>query len=217
MDFIRILIIVAAAAIAVIVIAALISAFYHTQRNRARKKGKLSPKHELEAFLLDTNYRRNVFSRLYFPVMAEGTARTHHFQRVDEVVVTKGGVLVLTAFDKTGRIDNVDGDVWIQIKDDERFEIESPAVTAEKSRLAIHGVLKRAGYGKVPLYSTVVFIYDEAIPLSGYDNMVYMSETEKLIHDINKTAKLGSIEQFYICRALKNAGLTREKIIKNKL
>jgi len=217
MDFIRILIIVAAAAIAVIIVAALISAFYHNQRNRARKKGKLSPKHELEAFLLDTNFRRNVFSRLYFPVMAEGTARTHHFQRVDEVVVTKGGVLVLTAFDKTGRIDNGDGDVWVQIKDDERFELESPAITAEKSRQAIQGVLKRAGYGKVPLYSTVVFIYDEAIPLSGYDNMVYMSEIEKLIHDINKTSKLGTIEQFYICRALKNAGLSREKIIKKKL
>ena len=62
MDFIRILIIVAAVAVVAIVVAALISAFYHNQRNRARKKGKLSPKHELEAFLLDTNYRKNVFS-----------------------------------------------------------------------------------------------------------------------------------------------------------
>ncbi len=217
MDFIRILIIVAAAAIAAIVIAALISAFYHNQRNRARKKNKLSPKHELEAFLLDTNYRKNVFSRLYFPVPNEGSVRTHHFQRVDEVVVTKGGVLVLTAFDKTGRIDNSRDDVWVQIKDDERFELESPTITADKCKQAIQGVLKRAGYGKVPLYSTVVFIYDEAIPLAGYDNMIYMSETEKLIHDINKSSKLGTVEQFYICRALKNAGMTREKIIKNKL
>lgn len=217
MDFIRILIIVAEAAILVILIAALISAFYHSQRNRARKKGRLSPRHELEAFLLDTNFKKNIFTKLYFPVLVEGTARTHHYQRVDEVVVTRGGVLVLTLFDKAGRIDNTRDDIWVQIKDDERFELESPVITENECKKAVSGVLKRAGYGKVPIYSTIVFAYDEAVPLAGYDNMVYMSELEKLIHDFKKSSKLGSIEQFYICRAIKSSGLTRDKIVKKKL
>ncbi|MBQ1848345.1 MAG: hypothetical protein II135_10085, partial [Clostridia bacterium] len=71
--------------------------------------------------------------------------------------------------------------------------------------------------GKVPVYSSVVFIYDEAIPLAGYDDIVYLSELEKLIHDMNKTSKLGSIEQFYICRTLKRAGLTKETIKRKQL
>ncbi|MBO4421993.1 MAG: NERD domain-containing protein [Clostridia bacterium] len=217
MDFIRILIIVAVVAVVGLIIAALISAFYHSQRNRARKAGKLTPRRELEAFLLDTNYRRNVFSHLYFPVIEEGTAKPRHYQRIDEVVVTKGGVLILTVFDKNGRIDNSGKDTWIQIKDDERFEIESPLITAEKNKDLIRVVLKRAGYGKVPIYSTVVFMHDDAIPLSGYDDMIYMSELEKLLRDMNKMSVLGGIEQFYVCRALKSSGLSRQTIIKNKL
>ncbi len=217
MDFIQILLIGAGVAVAAIVIAALVSAFYHNQRNRARKKTRLTAKQELETFLLDTNFRQNVFSHLYFPVLAEGTARTHHYQRVDDVIVTKAGVLILTVFDKSGRIDNSRSDIWVQIKDDDRFELESPEVSLQKSTEAVRGVLKRAGYGKVPVYSTVVFIYDEAIPLSSYDDIVYMSELEKLLHDMNKQSELGNIEQFYICRTLRRAGLTKEKIIKNKL
>lgn len=217
MDFIQILLIGGGAAVAVLLIAAFVSAFYHSQRNRARRKNKLNARQELEAYLLDTNYRKNVFSHLYFPVLVEGTARTHHYQRVDAAVVTKGGVLVLTVFDKTGRIDNSKDDTWVLIKDDDRFELESPVLSNEKSVAAIKGVLKRAGYGKVPVYSTVVFIYDEAIPLAGYDGIVYLSELEKLIHDMSKTQELGSIEQFYICRTLKRAGLTRETIRKKQL
>lgn len=217
MDFIQILLIGGGAAVAVLLIAALVSAFYHSQRNRARRKSRLNARQELEAFLLDTNYRRNVFAHLYYPVLVEGTARTHHYQRVDAVVVTKGGVLVLTVFDKTGRIDNSKNDTWVLIQDDDRTELESPEISSEKSTAAIKGVLKRSGYGKVPVYSTVVFIYDEAIPLAGYDDIVYLSELEKLIHDMNKSSELGSVEQFYICRTLKRAGLTRETIRKKQL
>ena len=217
MDFIGILLTVAGVAVVSLIAAALVSAFYHSQRSRARKKSKLNARQELEAFLLDTNYRRNVFAHLYFPVLVDGTKRTHHYQRVDAVVVTKGGILVLTVFDKTGRIDNSRDDIWVIINDDDRIETESPTVSSEKSRSAIKGVLKRAGYGKVPVYSTVIFIYDEAIPLSGYEGIVYLSELEKLIHDLNKTPELGSIEQFYICRTLSRAGLTRETILKKQL
>lgn len=217
MDFIIILMIGGGAAVAVIIIAALVSTFYHSQRKRERTKNKLNAKQELEAFLADTSYRRNVFSRLYFPVLVEGTARTHHYQRVDDVVVTSGGILILTVFDKIGRVDNSREDIWVQIKDDDRFEIESPLVSLGKSTAAIKGVLKRAGYGKVPVYSTVVFIYDETIPLSGYDDIVYLSELEKLLHDLNKQSTLGSVEQFYVSRTLKRAGMTKAKIQKNKL
>jgi hypothetical protein len=217
MDFIGILLTVAGVAIFALIVAALVSAFYHNQRNRARRKDNLNSRQELEAFLLDTNYRRNVFAHLYYPVLVDGTARTHHYQRVDAAVVTKGGVLVLTVFDKTGRIDNTREDIWVQIQDDDRSELESPVISSEKSKTAIKGVLKRAGYGKVPVYSSVVFIYDETIPLAGYDDIVYLSELEKLIHDMNKTSKLGSIEQFYICRTLKRAGLTKETIKRKQL
>ena len=215
MDFIGILLTGAGVAVVAIIIAALVSSIYHSQRNRARKKDRLNARQELEAFLLDTNYRRNVFAHLYFPVLVEGTARTHHYQRVDAAVVTKAGVLVLTIFDKTGRIDNSRDDVWVVIQDDDRSEAESPFISLDKCKTAVKGVLKRAGYGKVPVYSAVVFIYDEAIPLSGYDGIVYLSELEKLMHDMQKTAELGSIEQFYICRTLSRAGLTKE-IIKRK-
>ena len=217
MDFIGILLTVAGVAFFALLITALVSAFYHSQRNRARRKDNLNSRQELEAFLLDTNYRRNVFAHLYYPVLADGTARTHHYQRVDAAVVTKGGVLVLTVFDKTGRIDNARDDIWVLIKDDDRTELESPVISSDKSKAAIKGVLKRAGYGKVPIYSTVVLMYDEAIPLAGYDDIVYMSELEKLIHDMSKTSKLGSIEQFYISNALKRAGLTKETIKRKQL
>ncbi|MBQ6559092.1 MAG: NERD domain-containing protein [Clostridia bacterium] len=217
MDFIGILLTVAGVAVVSLIVAALVSAFYHSQRSRARRKGKLNARQELEAFLLDTTYRRNVFAHLYFPVLVDGTKRTHHYQRVDAVVVTKGGVLVLTVFDKTGRIDNSRDDVWVVIQDDDRTEVESPVISMEKSRAAIKGVLKRAGYGKVPIYSTVLLAYDEAIPLSDYEGIVYLSELEKLIHDMNKIPEFGSIEQFYICRTLKRAGLTKETIKRKQL
>ena len=217
MDFIGILLTVAGVAVVAIIIASLISSIYHSQRNRARKNDRLNARQELEAFLLDTNYRRNVFAHLYYPVLVEGTARTHHYQRVDAAVVTKAGILVLTIFDKSGRIDNSRDDTWVVIKDDDRNEVESPFVSSDKCKAAIKGVLKRAGYGKVPVYSEVIFIYDEAIPLSGYDGIIYLSELEKLINDMQKTPELGNIEQFYICRTLKRAGLSKETIKRKQL
>ena len=217
MEFLRVVLIILGGGAAVILIMALISSFYHRQRNRARNSGRLSAREELKSFLLDNAYRKNVFSYLYFPVMNEGTVKTHHYQRADEIVVINGGVLILTVFDKSGRIDNDDGEVWVIIKDDDRSEIESPLVTAEKSKQAVHAVLKRAGYGKVPIYSSVIFTSDEAIPLSGDDDIIYMSELEKLLHDLGRQQVLGKIDQFYVSRAIKNAGMTREKIRKNKL
>ena len=164
MDFIGILLTVAGVAVVSLIVAALVSAFYHSQRSRARRKGKLNARQELEAFLLDTTYRRNVFAHLYFPVLVDGTKRTHHYQRVDAVVVTKGGVLVLTVFDKTGRIDNSRDDVWVVIQDDDRTEVESPVISMEKSIY--------------PLYETKDG-KNEIKPYWYYDN--YLSATRQLM------------------------------------
>ncbi|MBP5208294.1 MAG: NERD domain-containing protein [Clostridia bacterium] len=217
MEFLRVVLIIIGGAAFVILIAALISTFYHRQRDRARKGKSLSPREELDYFLTDNNYRQNVFISLYFPVLAEGTVKTHHYQRADAVVVTNGGILILTVFDRPGRIDNADDELWVVIKDDDRREIESPLVSAEKCKQAIHAVMKRAGYGKVPIYSTVIFINDESIPLAGDDDIVYMSELEKLLHDLGRQSVLGKIDQFYVSRAIRSAGMTKEKIRKNKL
>lgn len=218
MEFLRIVLIVIGGAAVVIVLTAIISAFYNYQRNRERKRNKQStPRKELDSFLKDNVFRRNVFSSLYYPVLAEGTVRTHHRQRIDEVVVTNAGILILTVFDKLGRIDNSKDDVWVVIHDDDRKEIESPLSVAEKCRSAIHSIMKRAGYGKVPIYSTVVIMNDETIPLAGNDDLIFMSELEKLLYDMKRTSVLSKVEQFYISRILKNAGMTKEKIRKNKL
>lgn len=217
MEFLRIVLMILGGAVLFIVITAVISAFYNHQRNRVRKREKRPVREELTSFLLDNSYRRNVFSYLYYPVLAEGTVRTHHYQRIDEIVITNAGILILTVFDKIGRIDNSKDDVWVVIRDDERTEIESPLMTAEKCRDAIHAILKRSGYGKVPIYSTVVFTNDESIPLSGDDDIVFMSELEKLLHDMGRQSVLSKIEQFYLSRTLKSAGMTKEKIRKNKL
>ncbi|MBQ1846424.1 MAG: NERD domain-containing protein [Clostridia bacterium] len=217
MEFLRVVLFILGGAVVFILITAIISAFYNHQRNKARKREKKPVREELTDFLLDNSYRKNVFSYLYYPVLAEGTLRVHHYQRIDEIVITNAGILILSVFDKVGRIDNSKDDIWIIINDDNRTEIESPLVTAEKCRQAVHALLKRSGYGKVPLYSTVVFTNDGSVPLSGDDDIIRMSELEKLLRDMSRKQVLSKIEQFYLSRILKGSGLTKEKIRKNKL
>lgn len=217
MEFLRIVLIILGGAVIFIVITAVVSAFYNHQRTKARKREKKPVREELTDFLLDNSYRRNVFSYLYYPVLAEGSLRVHHYQRIDEIVITNAGILILSVFDKAGHIDNSKDDIWTVVLDDNRSEIESPLVTAEKCRQAVHALLKRSGYGKVPLYSTVVLTNDGAVPLSGEDDIVFMSELERLLHDMSRKQVLSKIEQFYLSRILKGAGLTKEKIRKNKL
>lgn len=215
MDFIQILGLVAAAVAVIVLLLWGISALYLRQRKRAVTSDSISSKKALEICLEDITYKRNVISNLYFPFRADNSL-TLKYRRIDHIVVGAGGVLLLAVCKESGKIDNRDPDIWISIKDDERFEFQSPLSSLHTAAGIISGILKKNGFREPCVYEAVVFTDNQSDPVDYKDGVVFMSELERLIKDLNDAKKYDPLDQFFMIRAIKGAGYTKKQLEKRK-
>ena len=216
MDFIQILAIAAGAIALIMLLLWGISALYRKQRERAVSEDSISSKKVLEKCLEDITYKRNVISNLYFPVKAESSLTSVRYRRVDQIVVGAGGVLMLAVCKESGKIDNRDPEIWISIKDDERFEFQSPLVSLHAASGAVSGILRKNGFKEPCVYEAVVFTDTQSDPVDYTDGVVFMSELERLIKDLNDTKKYDPLDQFFMIRAIRGAGYTKKQLDKKK-
>ncbi|MBQ3870577.1 MAG: NERD domain-containing protein [Clostridia bacterium] len=216
MDFLQILGLLAIAIGVIMLLLWMISAIYSRQRKRAVTSDQISSQKALQICLEDITYKRNVISNLYFPVRSESSLTTVKYRRTEQIIVGAGGVLLLATCKESGKIDNRDPDIWISIRDDERFEFPSPLAALHSAGAAISAILKRNGFREPCVYEAVVFTDNQSDPVDYDDGVVFMSELERLIKDLNDTKTYDSVEQFFMIRAIKKEGLTKKQLEKRK-
>ena len=214
MDFIQVLGLIAAVVFVIVLLLWGISSLYSRQRKRVVTSESISNKQALEICLKDITYRKNVLSNLYFPERSENSLTADRYRRIEQIVVGSGGVLLLSTCKESGKIDNRGEDIWISIKDDERYEFPSPLASLQTSGRAVSGILKQNGFREPCVYEAVVFTDNQSDPVDYSDGVVFMSELERLIKDLNEAGKYDSLEQYFILKALKSAGMTKEQLEK---
>ena len=214
MDFFQVLGLIIIVVAAIIVLVWGVSAVYSNQRKRVGSSESISNKQALEICLKDITYKKNVISNLYFPERSEKSLTVDRYRRIEQIVVGAGGVLLLTTCKESGKIDNRGEDIWISIKDDERYEFKSPLAALRAGGRIISGILSQNGFKEPCVYEAVVFTDNQSDPVDYTDSVVFLSELERLIKDLNDTKNYDQLEQFFMIRAIKEAGVTKERLEK---
>ena len=202
MEFIQVLGLIAGAVIVIVLILWLVNAVYTKQRKRVGSSESISSKKALEICLKDITYKKNVISNLYFPVRSENSLVPDRYRRIEQIVVGSGGVLLLTACKESGKIDNRGEDIWLSIKDDERYEFPSPLAALHACTGIVSSILKRSGFRDPAIYEAVVFTDNQSDPVDYSDGVIFMSELERLIKDLNESKNYDSLEQYFIIKAI---------------
>ena len=216
MDFIQILAVIGGVAFFILFLVWGISKLYSKQHSRVVASDSISNKMALEICLRDITYKRNIISNMYFPERSEKSPTVERYRRIEQIVVGAGGVLLLASCRETGKIDNRADDIWICIKDDERYEFNSPLASLRAGGGIISGILEQNGFREKCVYEAVVFTDNQSEPVDYSDGVVRMSELERLIKDLNDYKRFDPLEQYFIIRAIKNAGTTKDRLDRKK-
>ncbi len=198
MVFLKVLIII------IIVISCLLGALYilgillRKNRYKQIQGKKLSSYALLHETVCSEFFRKNVFTGYFFPSVTDSNGVIRKYTKIDSLVVTKGGVAVISICDKSGRIDNSKQDIWVQSFNDKIIEFENPSVKNESNKKVVYSILKSNRLNNIPLYNIVVFTDKNAELLAEAENVFRIDELAIMLRQLNHESALTLLEMFKI-------------------
>ena len=212
MAFLKILIII------IIVISCLLGAIYicsiFLKKNRYKQiQGKKISRHALlHETLCSEFFRKNVFTGYFFPSAKDSNGVIRKYSRIDSLLVTRGGVAIISICDKSGRIDNSKQDIWVQSLHDKITEFENPSIKNETNKKIVYDILKGNRINNIPLYNIVVFTEKNTELLAEGENVFCIEELPVMLRQLNHESALTLIEMFKIRQALDSQKRTHSEV-----
>ena len=159
---------------------------YFTALNKKRKKvseilryGKESEKTVRYALITRFGASR-VFSSFYLPCINK---ENESYTEIDNLVITKGGIVVIEVKSHNGKIDNRD-DYWKQYYGDKYVEFYNPIKQNAGHVRAVADILHKENVYNVPIYNVVVFTSRNVSFAKRYDEIFSFKSMMSKIHDI---------------------------------
>ena len=184
------------------------------KKNRYKQiQGKKLSRHALlHETICSEFFRKNVFTGYFFPLMKDDNGVVREYKRIDSLIVTKGGIAVISICDKAGRIDNSKQDIWVQSLHDKITEFENPSIKNEANKKIVYDILKNNTLSNIPLYNIVVFTEKNIELLFEGENIFLIDELPMMLKQLNHESALTMFEMFKIKQALDAAKRTHKEV-----
>lgn len=205
MLFLKILFIIL---LSIVFIAALLYVLYVLVRkgryNRALEQ-RLSPIAYFHETVCSEFFRRNIFTGFFYPSAKDKHGIIRNYTKIDSVVITKGGVAVVSVCDRHGRIDNSRQTVWAQCVNDDVREFDNPETRNEINRKIISEILRENKLRNVPVYNVIVFTDKNTELLVENGNVLLLDDFIPMIKQMNFENALTLFEMFNVRQVLDSA------------
>ncbi len=164
-------------------------------------------------------FRKNIFTGFFYPSAKDKNGIIRKYTKIDSVIVTKGGVAVISVCDRGGRIDNSNQYTWAQCIDDKVNEFESPETKNEINKKIISEILKENRLKNVPIYNIVVFTDKNTELLAENGNVLTLEDFIPMLKQMNFENALTLAEMFAVRQVIDSAKRksTEVKAYMNKL
>ena len=159
---------------------------------------KLSPTALFHETVCSEYFRNNVFTGFFFPSAKDKNGIIRKYSKIDSVILTRGGIAVVSLCDRSGRIDNTKQAVWVQCIDNRVLEFENPEIRNENNKRIIASILRENNIKNIPLYSVVVFTDKQTELLSDRNNVFVLNEFTQMIKQMNHENALTIMEMFTV-------------------
>lgn len=212
MTLLKVLIIIAITLSCLIGAIYICSIFLKKSRYKQIQGKKLSRHALLHETLCSEFFRKNVFTGYFFPAVKDSNGIIRKYERLDSVLITKGGVAVLSICDKSGRIDNSKTDIWVQSLNDNIIEFQNPSIKNEANKKIVYDILKSNRLNNIPLYNIVVFTEKNIELLFEGENIFVVEELPLMLRQLNHESALTLIEMFKIRQALDASKRTHSEV-----
>lgn len=147
-------------------------------------------------------FRSNVFTGFFFPSAKDKNGIIRKYSKLDSVILTRGGIVIVTLCDRCGRIDNTKQSVWVQCIDNKVLEFENPETRTENGKRIVASILRENNIMNIPMYSAVVFTEKNTELLAEKDNVFVLNDFTQMIKQLNYENALSVMEMFTIRKLL---------------
>ncbi len=190
----------------------ILNVFLKKNRYRQMQGKKLSNHALLHETVCSEFFRKNVFTGYFFPSIKDDNGVVRKYARIDSLIVTKGGIAIVSICDKAGRVDNSKQDIWVQSLHDKITEFENPSIKNESNKKIVYDILKSSRLNNIPLYNIVVFTEKNVELLFEGENIFLINELPLMIKQLNHESALTLLEMFKIRQALDAAKRTHKEV-----
>jgi hypothetical protein len=137
--------------------------------------------------LLRTSFRSsNILRGLLLPynpaVVSDGTVN------VETLIVTRGGILVISTLRVSGYIDNPAHNDWIQYSNGHITRLRNPVELNESNARAIRNILRAEGISNVRVHNILVYLAPGTEFKYRSDSVVYCENLIQYIRDLSKVS-----------------------------
>lgn len=212
MGFLKVLFIILIVLSCLIGIVYIMMIFLKKSRFKQISGKKLSNYALLHETICSELFRRNVFTGYFFPSRTDKNGLITKYSKIDSVVLTKGGVAVITICDKQGRIDNSGQDIWVECLNDKVTEFENPLLKNENNKKIIYEVLRKGKLRNIPIYNIAVFINKNTELLSETENVFLIDEIAMMLKQMNHESALTMFELFNVMQILNSSKRTASEV-----
>lgn len=212
MGFLKVLFIILIVISCLIGIAYVMMIFLKKTRYKQISGKKLSNYARLHETICSELFRKNVFTGYFFPSKKEKNGAITKYSKIDCVVVTRGGIAVITVCDKQGRIDNSKQDVWVQCHNDNVTEFENPLIKSEGNKKIVYDILRKGKLRNIPLYNIAVFVNKNTEFLAETDNVFSIDEIAMVLKQMNHENALTMFEMFNAVQILNSSKRTAAEV-----
>lgn len=180
----------------------ILSIFLRKNRYKQIQGKKLSDHALLHETVCSEFFRKNVFTGYFFPSVKDSNGVIRRYTRIDSLLVTKGGLAIISICDKSGRIDNSKQDIWVQSFHDKIIEFENPLTKNEANKKIIYNIIRENRLRNIPLYNIVVFMDKNTELLAEVENVFRIDELPVMLRQLNHESALTLLEMFKLRQAL---------------